>query len=578
MAKRSPILGYNHNVRYRGLIFHVQTEDSGLMNPHLFTHLFHEGVIVSTRKLVYDNGADEGAIKSLMQAQHKAVMKDLKRGHFDDKIDLYLGETPGLLPKGIVEEVGEKLEPSDLLPVEPPKPTPPPIPQTRTPTPPAPISDAARTVGGLGPAGAGKHSDLLGSAPTVTDVKLELDPPGSDLDGPTLRISEPPPLSSLAPRAGVPTPTKTGMQPAKARTKTADRGSGSAPTLSSDNRILEVDAGVEASSKMAAAVIAANRTVTDLSSLDSPDSSPEIEIQLGADDETSDAVPRRRTRDTEVSGDFPASYGGGIDATLPNDGPAFGARVHNDSIPPLPPTPDRRDRQTGDRPAVGAATLPAARPITRPPTARPIAPPTVVSRPLAQPATPDRPRSRADESDAVEVYAPPPSSVDPPAPERPGQYAQHRRSSVHAIPVDSMPTRSNSASSQPLPPGARRHSTGTIPSLAKPTSTPAAGVPTAIPAAAATQPVREGSSGRARTPTPARVPPATARTASPNSGGVVMTRPAVIVGAPAKPASTPTRVRKAREEEGRGFGQGLISEKSLDEVILAYLSEDADDK
>ena len=56
-----------------------------------------------------------------------------------------------------------------------------------------------------------------------------------------------------------------------------------------------------------------------------------------------------------------------------------------------------------------------------------------------------------------------------------------------------------------------------------------------------------------------------------------MTRPAVIVGAPAKPA-TPPRVRKAREEEGRGFGQGLISEKSLDEVILAYLSEDADDK
>lgn len=55
-----------------------------------------------------------------------------------------------------------------------------------------------------------------------------------------------------------------------------------------------------------------------------------------------------------------------------------------------------------------------------------------------------------------------------------------------------------------------------------------------------------------------------------------MTRPAVIVGAPAKPAAP--KVRKAREEEGRGFGQGLISEKSLDEVILAYLSEDADDK
>ena len=67
------------------------------------------------------------------------------------------------------------------------------------------------------------------------------------------------------------------------------------------------------------------------------------------------------------------------------------------------------------------------------------------------------------------------------------------------------------------------------------------------------------------------------RTGPGASGGVVMTRPAVIVGAPAKTAAPP-KVRKAREDEGRGFGQGLISEKSLDEVILAYLSEDADDK
>jgi hypothetical protein len=68
------------------------------------------------------------------------------------------------------------------------------------------------------------------------------------------------------------------------------------------------------------------------------------------------------------------------------------------------------------------------------------------------------------------------------------------------------------------------------------------------------------------------------RRAPTGSGGVVMSRPAVIVGAPSKPATTPPRVRKAREEEARGFGQGLISEKSLDEVILAYLSEDAEDK
>ncbi|MEO7729461.1 MAG: hypothetical protein ABIY55_00705, partial [Kofleriaceae bacterium] len=106
MGKRSPILGYNHNVRYRGLVFHVQSEDSGVSTPHLFTHLFHHGVIVSTRKLVYDAGSAEESIRSLMQAQHKAVLKDLRKGSFDDKIDQYLGGTPGLLPRG-TEDPGE---------------------------------------------------------------------------------------------------------------------------------------------------------------------------------------------------------------------------------------------------------------------------------------------------------------------------------------------------------------------------------------------------------------------------------------------------------------------------------------
>ncbi|HVV86447.1 MAG TPA: hypothetical protein VHE35_25495, partial [Kofleriaceae bacterium] len=106
MAKRSPILGYNHNVRYRGLVFHVQTEDSGIINPHVFSHLFHGGVILSTRKLVYDPDATEEVVKALMQAQHKAVLKDLRRALFDEKIDQYLGGTPGLLPREAVAAEG----------------------------------------------------------------------------------------------------------------------------------------------------------------------------------------------------------------------------------------------------------------------------------------------------------------------------------------------------------------------------------------------------------------------------------------------------------------------------------------
>ena len=103
MAKRSPILGYNHNFRHRGLVFHVQTEDSGIENPHIFTHLFHGGVILSSRKLTYDAGSAEEVVKALMQAQHKAMLKDLKRGTFDAKIDEYLGDRPGLEPRAAAD-------------------------------------------------------------------------------------------------------------------------------------------------------------------------------------------------------------------------------------------------------------------------------------------------------------------------------------------------------------------------------------------------------------------------------------------------------------------------------------------
>jgi len=94
VAKRSPILGYNHNFRHRGRVFHVQTEDSGVDNPHIFTHLFNGGVILNTRKLDYDASADEDVVKSLMQSQHKAVIKELRAGTFDQKIVDYLGPHP----------------------------------------------------------------------------------------------------------------------------------------------------------------------------------------------------------------------------------------------------------------------------------------------------------------------------------------------------------------------------------------------------------------------------------------------------------------------------------------------------
>ena len=85
-AARSPLLGYNHNVKYGGHVFHVQTEDSGPGNPHLFTHLFFEGSILASKRGQYDPSAAEEEVRALMQAQHKAILKELKQSAYDERI------------------------------------------------------------------------------------------------------------------------------------------------------------------------------------------------------------------------------------------------------------------------------------------------------------------------------------------------------------------------------------------------------------------------------------------------------------------------------------------------------------
>ena len=44
------ILGFNHNVMYKGEFFHVQTEDSGVEIPNIVTLLYKGGVILCSGK------------------------------------------------------------------------------------------------------------------------------------------------------------------------------------------------------------------------------------------------------------------------------------------------------------------------------------------------------------------------------------------------------------------------------------------------------------------------------------------------------------------------------------------------
>ena len=86
-----PLLGYNNNVRHRGRVFHIQTEDSGVGTPRIKTHLFADGgrIVRSTRTdyseyLERDDMA--AVVKNLMKEQHKAMFVALRSGELDEVI------------------------------------------------------------------------------------------------------------------------------------------------------------------------------------------------------------------------------------------------------------------------------------------------------------------------------------------------------------------------------------------------------------------------------------------------------------------------------------------------------------
>ncbi|AKJ06613.1 hypothetical protein ATI61_105405 [Archangium gephyra] len=89
MAKtfEKAVTGFNHNIKYKGKVYHVQTEDSGVNNPHIITHLFVGGNILASKKTSYAdilNAENLGeVVRELMEEQHKEMLRNLINGVYD---------------------------------------------------------------------------------------------------------------------------------------------------------------------------------------------------------------------------------------------------------------------------------------------------------------------------------------------------------------------------------------------------------------------------------------------------------------------------------------------------------------
>src|SRR5687767_2844082 len=90
MAKNfeKAVTGFNHNIKHKGKVYHVQTEDSGVKNPHIITHLFVGGNILASKKTSYSDILNaenlQEVVRELMEEQHKEMLRNLINGVYDN--------------------------------------------------------------------------------------------------------------------------------------------------------------------------------------------------------------------------------------------------------------------------------------------------------------------------------------------------------------------------------------------------------------------------------------------------------------------------------------------------------------
>jgi hypothetical protein len=107
------VVGFNHNIKHKGKMYHIQTEDSGLENPHIITHLFVGGNILASKKTSYADivGAENLAqvVRELMEEQHKEMLRNLINGVYDD-IDVAYAQQAQAYQPGQIHADGRRVE------------------------------------------------------------------------------------------------------------------------------------------------------------------------------------------------------------------------------------------------------------------------------------------------------------------------------------------------------------------------------------------------------------------------------------------------------------------------------------
>ena len=91
------ITGYNTDIEFDGVTYHVQTEDKGLQRPIILSLVYDRGTILASKRLPYDDllegELDEDALAARLQRQHKLICAAIQAGRIEDLRQMTLRES-----------------------------------------------------------------------------------------------------------------------------------------------------------------------------------------------------------------------------------------------------------------------------------------------------------------------------------------------------------------------------------------------------------------------------------------------------------------------------------------------------
>lgn len=78
------LTGFNTDIEFDGVTYHVQTEDRRSTNPLIESLIYVKGEILAARRTPYrdllEAGAENSAVQALMERQHFAIVEAIRRG------------------------------------------------------------------------------------------------------------------------------------------------------------------------------------------------------------------------------------------------------------------------------------------------------------------------------------------------------------------------------------------------------------------------------------------------------------------------------------------------------------------